>query len=324
MYDITRAKMRVFHAILEHRSVRKAADQLEMSRSLVSRYLTEMEDMIGGRLFDRTATGLMPTDAVPYLLEYARGMEASQEKLLDQMHQLRSLQKGNLLISLSEGLIDTLMEDVLAGFMKKYPGVEVVLNMRATAEIINDVATNEAHIGLAYNPPMTGGIAFCASAVHHIVAAVHPDHPLAQRDDPVPLAEALAYPVGIMPPAYGLGLLIRTIAKAENLNLTPNFSANTLMALRAYAQHTRGVAFITDFSIRKEVAAGQLVGVPLKHPLAENQYARVMVKEGRPLPRAAQEVINSVNAHLSTLTSDRTNDVRGGRGRLRVVETART
>lgn len=97
MYDITRAKMRVFHAILEHRSVRKAADQLEMSRSLVSRYLTEMEDMIGGRLFDRTATGLMPTDAVPYLLEYARGMEASQEKLLDQMHQLRSLQKGTLI-----------------------------------------------------------------------------------------------------------------------------------------------------------------------------------------------------------------------------------
>lgn len=77
------------------------------------------------------------------------------------------------------------MEDVLAGFMKKYPGVEVVLNMRATAEIINDVATNEAHIGLAYNPPMTSGIAFCASAVHHIVAAVHPEHPLARCDDPV-------------------------------------------------------------------------------------------------------------------------------------------
>lgn len=95
------------------------------------------------------------------------------------------------------------------------------------------------------------------------------------------------------------------------------------MALRAYAQHTRGVAFITDFSIRKEVAAGQLVGVPLKHPLAENQYARVMVKEGRPLPRAAQEVINSVNAHLSTLTSDRGHDARAVRGRLRVVETTR-
>jgi len=303
MYDITRAKMRVFQALLEHQSVRKAADQLDLSRTLVSRYLTELEEMIGERLFDRAATGLMPTDAVPYLLEYARSVEASHEKLLDGVNQLKRLHTGNLLISLSEGLIDTLIEDVLADFATKYPGVEIVLNMRATAEIIGDVLSNEAHIGLAYNPPSTQGVEFCASAVHHIVAAVHPDHPLAQSARPVSLATALAYPVGIMPQTYGLGLLIRTIAKAENLMLRPSFNANTLMALRAYAQHAGGVAFVTDFSIRKEVDAGQLVAVRIAHPLTENQYARVLLKENRPLPRAAREVITAINQHLATLTT---------------------
>jgi len=306
MYDITRAKMRVFQALLEHKSVRKAAEQLDISRTVVSRYLTELEEMIGERLFDRAATGLMPTDAVPYLLEYARSVEASHERLLDGVNQLKCLHTGNLLISLSEGLIDTLIEDVLAGFADKYPGVEIVLNMRATAEIIDDVLSNEAHIGLAYNPPLTDGIEFCASAVHHIVAAVNPDHPLAQSKGPIPLAAALAYPVGIMPQTYGLGLLIRTIAKAENLRLAPNFNANTLMALRAYARHAGGLAFVTDFSIRKEVAAGQLVGIRLDHPLTENQYARVLLKEKRPLPRAAQEVINAINQHLAHLSTERT------------------
>jgi len=304
MYDITRAKMRVFQALLEHQSVRKAADQLDLSRTLVSRYLTELEEMIGERLFDRAATGLMPTDAVPYLLEYARSVEASHEKLLDGVNQLKRLHTGNLLISLSEGLIDTLIEDVLADFAKRYPGVEIVLNMRATAEIIGDVLSNDAHIGLAYNPPTTQGVEFRASAVHHIVAAVHPDHPLAQNKSPVPLATALAYPVGIMPQTYGLGLLIRTIAKAENLRLVPSFNANTLMALRAYAMHAGGVAFVTDFSIHKEVAAGQLVGVRLDHPLTENQYARVLIKENRPLPRAAQVVISAINRHLTTLSTE--------------------
>lgn len=155
--------------------------------------------------------------------------------------------------------------------------------------------------------------------MHHIVAAVRPDHPLAQRVGPVSLAEAMAHPVGIMPQAFGLGLLIRAIAKAENLNLKPSFNGNTLMALRAYAQHTQGVVFITDFSIRRAVAAGSLVGVRLKHPLAENQYARVMVKEGRPLPRAAQEVIDHINAHLSTLGSDHASDSRTAGNRLRLV-----
>ncbi|MCK4118453.1 LysR family transcriptional regulator [Ralstonia nicotianae] len=304
MHDITQAKLRVFQAILDHQSLRKAAEELEISKSLASKHLSDLEGMIGSRLFERTVSGLMPTDAVPLLLDYARSVEAAQEHLLDEMQRIRSLQNGNLLISASEGLIDTLMEDVLASFMKEYPGIQVLLRMRATAEIMEDVAANDAHFGLVYNPPPADGIQFCANVGHHIVAAVHPNHPLAQIGDQVTLAEAMAYPIGIMPESYGLGSLIRMIARAENLSLWPGYVTNTLMALRAYAMKTDGVAFVTNFSIRKEVAAGQLVGIRLMHPLAENQHARVIVKEGRPLPRAAQEVVGRISSVLAALPSD--------------------
>ncbi|WP_197339411.1 LysR family transcriptional regulator [Ralstonia solanacearum] len=319
MPDITRAKLRVFHAMLEHRSIRKAAEELEISKSLASKYLAELEEMVGGRLFDRSAGGLVPTDAVPLFLEHTRRVEASQEKMFDEMHQLRRLQKGNLVISVSEGLIDTLVDDVLASFMKEYPGIQVVLRMRATAEIIADVLTKEAHFGLAYNPPPTEGIAFCANVGHHIVAAVHPQHPLAQLDRPVTLVEAMAYPIGIMPDSYGLGDLIRMIARADNLNLTPSYIANTLMALRAYARQAHGIAFVTNFSIRKEIEAGQLIGIRLKHPLADNQHSRLIVKEGRPLPRAAQEAVARISAHLASLQSDNTHDEQNTQHQLRIV-----
>ncbi|MHA6896366.1 LysR family transcriptional regulator [Ralstonia pseudosolanacearum] len=319
MHDITRAKLRVFHALLEHRSIRKAAEELEISKSVASKYLSELEDIVGGRLFERSAGGLVPTDAVPLLLEYTRSVEASQERMFDEMHQLRRLQKGNLLISVSEGLIDTLVDDVLAGFMREYPGIQVVLRMRASAEIVADVLANEAHFGLAYNPTPIDGINFCANVGHHIVAAVHPQHPLAQQNRPVSLADAMAYPIGIMPKTYGLGDLIRMIARAENLNLAPSYIANTLLALRAFARHTQGVAFVTSFSIRKETEAGQLIGVRLKHPLAENQHARVIVKEGRTLPRAAQEAVSRINAHLTSLPSDNADSAQSLHQQLRAV-----
>ncbi|MCF1443241.1 hypothetical protein ACI2VK_15025 [Ralstonia nicotianae] len=44
-----------------------------------------------------------------------------------------------------------------------------------------------------------------------------------------------------------------------------------------------------------------------------------MVKEGRPLPRAAQEVIDHINTHLSTLGSEGAADTRVAGNRLRVV-----
>lgn len=61
MDRITSAK--VFITIVEQGSMTSAATVLDMSRSMVTRYLKEMEDWAGARLFHRSTRSITLTSA---------------------------------------------------------------------------------------------------------------------------------------------------------------------------------------------------------------------------------------------------------------------
>ena len=54
-------ELRVFVAVLEHRSFRKAAAALHVTQPAVTKAIAGMEDVLGIRLFDRRADGVEPT-----------------------------------------------------------------------------------------------------------------------------------------------------------------------------------------------------------------------------------------------------------------------
>jgi DNA-binding transcriptional LysR family regulator len=52
------------------------------------------------------------------------------------------------------------------------------------------------------------------------------------------------------------------------------------------------VTLIGEFAARREIDAGELVTVPIDHPLFRGTQARVLVKSGRPLVAAASELLD--------------------------------
>ncbi len=54
-------ELRVFVAVLEHRSFRKAAAAVHLTQPAVTKAIAGLEDMLGVKLFDRTAGGVEPT-----------------------------------------------------------------------------------------------------------------------------------------------------------------------------------------------------------------------------------------------------------------------
>jgi DNA-binding transcriptional LysR family regulator len=300
--EINPHRLRYFQLVLEKGSIRKAAEHVNTRPSVFTRQIQLLEQEIGVVLFERGPRGTEPTDAAHSLLEYWRGCQAQQEYFEDSLQTLRSLQGGSVHISVSEGQAMSLMEDVLAKFTACYPKVKIAVHVRSTNEIISDVLENIAHIGLAYNPPPTPNIQRHASAKHHVVLAVSPDHPLATRRDSISFCEAISYPYGVMPTAYGLGQLITAIADAENITVAPTFIANSLAVLKQFSKSGNGGTFVTDYSVANEVAAGDIVALPIRHPLVDNQYTTVLVKENRPLTCATRELLSRVNAWMTAFS----------------------
>ena len=253
MDRITAAK--VFVVIAEKGSMTGAADALDMSRAMVTRYLALMEQWAEARLFHRSTRRLSLTDAgeaslsrCRALLELAGAMPAGDAAK-------EGAPRGLLRVSCSPSLGHAALAQAVAQFLHLYPETRVDLDMSSQA--VNLV---EARIDLAIRitnslePNLIARrLADCAS----VVCASAPY--LAARGTPTRLEElsehnCLAYSY------FGKNLWHfsrggETVAIPVSGNLSANDSQVLLAATRADA----GIAMQPRYSAAPLIAAGQLV-----------------------------------------------------------------
>lgn len=121
--------MRVFVSVVDLGSQSAAADHLDLSRPVVSRYLAELEDWVGARLLHRTTRKLSLTAAGSETLPRCRQMLELSNDMQAAVSEPDDAPRGLLRLSVSTSFGQAQLAQAMAEYVKRYPLVSVDLQM---------------------------------------------------------------------------------------------------------------------------------------------------------------------------------------------------
>jgi DNA-binding transcriptional LysR family regulator len=133
------ATMRVFTAVVDADSFAGAADKLDMSRGMVTRYVAQLEAHLGVRLLNRTTRKLSLTEAGSDYYQRAIQVLGMIEEAETSVAQQASVPRGTLRVTSSVAFGVRHLGWAITEYLQKYPGVhvDVTLNDR-TVDLIEE------------------------------------------------------------------------------------------------------------------------------------------------------------------------------------------
>ena len=126
------ASMRVFTAVVDAGSFAGAADKLDLSRGMATRYVAQLEAHLGVRLLNRTTRKLSLTEAGSDYYQRATQVLGMIEEAETSVAQEASVPRGTLRVTSSVAFGVRHLGWAITEYLQKYPGVhvDVTLNDR--------------------------------------------------------------------------------------------------------------------------------------------------------------------------------------------------
>ncbi|MEM9325101.1 MAG: LysR family transcriptional regulator [Bacteroidota bacterium] len=141
--NYTLHQLQVFLKIVEHQSVTKASEELHLTQPAVSIQLKRLQEQFEIPLTEVIGRRLYVTDFGKRMAEVSRNILEEAETIKTTINQYKGLLTGHLKISVvSTGKY--VIPFFLQEFMKKYPGVDITIDVSNKNRVVEGLSNNES------------------------------------------------------------------------------------------------------------------------------------------------------------------------------------
>ncbi|MCX4066410.1 LysR family transcriptional regulator [Pseudomonas sp. S1Bt30] len=262
--------MRVFVTVVDLGSQSAAADHLDLSRPVVSRYLVELEDWVGARLLHRTTRKLSLTAAGSETLPRCRQMLELGADMQAAVSEPDDAPRGLLRLSVSTSFGQVQLAEAIAEYVKRHPLVTVDLQLLdRTVNLVDERIDLAIRMSNDLDPNL---IARRLSVCRSVVCAT----PEYLREHPAPRkVEDLARHNCLTHSYFGKSLW-HFDERGEHVSVpvSGNITANEASTLLRLTLAGAGVAMLPSYQAGDYVRRGELVRLlPGADPRQMNIYA---------------------------------------------------
>ncbi|KPP88332.1 MAG: hydrogen peroxide-repsonsive transcriptional regulator OxyR [Rhodobacteraceae bacterium HLUCCA08] len=139
MKNLTLRQMRYFEALARHGQFGRAAEALSISQPALSMQIRELEDGVGGALFERGARAVRMTALGADFARHVRGIL----RAVDELGDVTRAARDPMLDQLRLGVIPTIAPYLLPAVVQRlnglYPGLEIHVRETLTARLLEEL-----------------------------------------------------------------------------------------------------------------------------------------------------------------------------------------
>ena len=256
--------MRVFVETVDRGSLSAAAESLDMSRAMASRYLEGLESWLGARLLHRTTRRLGLSDAGEQALARCREMLELADDVRAQTTQGAGVAQGKLRLTTSPSFAQAQLTAAVVDFQTQHPLVEV--DFFVVDRAVN-LAEERIDLAVRISNRIDPGLVARRLAVCQSVLCASPAYLERQGSPAIPedltTHRCITHSSGF-PPAYELRLGGQlTTVKAHGI-----LTGNETSVVRAAAIAGAGIAMLPTYYVGDDLAQGTLQRVLPQYALA--------------------------------------------------------
>lgn len=282
--------------VVESGSFTAAADQLGVSKSYVSKQVSQLEDRLGVRLLQRTTRRLTLTESGNTFFTYCKDMADQFDRAESTLSEMQQRPRGTLRLALNSRYGTQYMAGAVAGFSRKYP--EVSVEVHSTYQDV-DLLQGNYDLTVRYDRLEDSSLIARRLGGHSLCLCAAPEY-WETHGKPGCIEDLVHHNCLAPQDRYWLFNTPdrRDITRIKvSGNWVSEDGANLLMAAKAGL----GIAQLPDFYVNDAVAAGHLEKLPVSDWNAYHRMAWAVYPNTRHLSAKVRYFIDFLVEYIHDL-----------------------
>ncbi len=279
-----------FLKVAELKSFTQAGNEIGYVQSTITSQIQQLEEEIGGKLFERIGKKIVITKIGEELLHYALQIVALSEEA-------RSLTKsdGNIKETLRIGVIHSLyisrLFHIIPLFKEKFPKVTLSITLGTGAELIEDLRKNKLDIIFIIGEELIeDNIINIFYKSEEMVFIACSKNPICNKKN-LKLEDIFSQPLVLSEQQSRYYKHLKKIVAKKDLSFNPSIEINNTRAVIELIELGFGISFLPKYAIEDFIESGKFSILPVKETSNIKLYSQMFYHKDKWLSRSMKGFI---------------------------------
>jgi DNA-binding transcriptional LysR family regulator len=282
-------------------SIRRAADELNVSASAIARQILNVEAEIGTPLFERLPSGLRLTAAGEIMMAAGGRWQKNMTDVRAQIEDLRGLKRGHVDIAIIDALAKGVIPAAIRSLQLRYPGITVGIRVLENELVRKATVEGQVDFGILFEPQSYRDLTVRAFTEVVLGFVTPPDHPLARSSE---ARFSACMDSALIVPAEPLAVSQQIAVLEGALGLQPvrAASSDNIQMITSLVRQGVGVGVLTSLDVMTEVQEGVLAFTRISDALLRPMTLALCTASARTPTYAAGIVLREIENGFAQLS----------------------